>query len=237
MRPPARGRGRTSAPRCAGCATPASRWSSAPAPTSARCARSRRRCGRCVGWYGRRVARAQAAAVLGGGRPRRWTWPREAGPVFRADAGHAVPRRVPPVRRRLPGLGARAAARPSAAAAARPRDPARRLTVPAEPALPASVTRGLTLVMPTDRPATPSSSPPPGPRSAAPPRDRCATLRPDDLAATIVRAALDKVPAARPARHRRPLPRLRPARRRAGLQHGPGGRHPARATTTCPAPR
>ena len=62
-------------------------------------------------------------------------------------------------------------------------------------------------------------------------------LRPDDLAATIVRAALDKVPAARPARHRRPLPRLRPARRRAGLQHGPRGRHPARATTTCPAPR
>ena len=46
-------------------------------------------------------------------------------------------------------------------------------------------------------------------------------LRPDDLAATIIRAALDKVPGARPARHRRPAARLRPARRRAGLQHGP----------------
>ena len=51
-------------------------------------------------------------------------------------------------------------------------------------------------------------------------------MRPDDLAATIVRAALDKVPAARPARDRRPAARLRPARRRAGLQPGPGRRRP-----------
>ena len=53
-------------------------------------------------------------------------------------------------------------------------------------------------------------------------------LRPDDLTATIVRAALDKVPAARPDRHRRPDARLRPARRRAGLQHGPRRQRPAR---------
>ena len=52
-------------------------------------------------------------------------------------------------------------------------------------------------------------------------------LRPDDLTATIVRAALAKVPAARPARHRRPDARLRPARRRAGLQPGPGRRRAA----------
>ena len=52
--------------------------------------------------------------------------------------------------------------------------------------------------------------------------------RPDDLTATIVAAALDKVPAARPRRHRRPDARLRPARRRAGLQHGPGRRRAAR---------
>ena len=53
-------------------------------------------------------------------------------------------------------------------------------------------------------------------------------VRPDDLAAAIVRAALDQGARARPGRHRRPLPRLRAARRRAGLQHGPGGRDPAR---------
>ena len=53
-------------------------------------------------------------------------------------------------------------------------------------------------------------------------------LRPDDLTATIVRAALDKVPALDPAGHRRPDARLRPARRRAGLQHGPRRQRPAR---------
>ena len=53
-------------------------------------------------------------------------------------------------------------------------------------------------------------------------------VRPDDLAATIVRAALDKVPGARPGRHRRPDARLRRAGRRAGRQHGPPGRGRAR---------
>ena len=40
-----------------------------------------------------------------------------------------------------------------------------------------------------------------------------ATMRPDDLAAQMVRAALDKVPVARPQGHRRPDDGLRPARR------------------------
>ena len=62
-------------------------------------------------------------------------------------------------------------------------------------------------------------------------------IRPDDLAVQMVRAALDKVPAARPRRDRRPDAGLRAARRRAGLQHGPRGRRAARATTRCPAPR
>ena len=38
-------------------------------------------------------------------------------------------------------------------------------------------------------------------------------IRPDDLAAQMVRAALDKVPGAGPPRHRRPDHGLRPARR------------------------
>ena len=41
-------------------------------------------------------------------------------------------------------------------------------------------------------------------------------FRPDDLTATIVQAALAKVPELDPHDRRRPLPRLRPARRRAG---------------------
>ena len=45
----------------------------------------------------------------------------ETGPVFRADAGHALPRRLPPVRRRLPGLGARPAAGGRRRGAPRPR--------------------------------------------------------------------------------------------------------------------
>ena len=53
-------------------------------------------------------------------------------------------------------------------------------------------------------------------------------MRPDDLAAQMVRAALDKVPVARPARHRRPDHGLRAARRRGGLQHRPRGRRRAR---------
>ena len=54
------------------------------------------------------------------------------------------------------------------------------------------------------------------------------TIRPDDLTGQLITAALAKVPAARPGRHRRPDAGLRPARRRAGLQHGPGGRRHAR---------
>ena len=38
-------------------------------------------------------------------------------------------------------------------------------------------------------------------------------FRPDDLAAFIVKTALDKIPALDPQHGRRPLPRLRPARR------------------------
>ena len=53
-------------------------------------------------------------------------------------------------------------------------------------------------------------------------------LRPDDLAATIVPGRARPGARARPSRHRRPDAGLRAARRRAGLQHGPGGRRPAR---------
>ena len=63
-------------------------------------------------------------------------------------------------------------------------------------------------------------------------------VRPDDLAATIVRAALGKVPAARPRRDRGRDHGLRAARRRAGLQprarRRAAGRHatsPARPST------
>ena len=53
-------------------------------------------------------------------------------------------------------------------------------------------------------------------------------FRPDDLAAQIIQAALDKIPALDPHDRRRPLPRLRPARRRVGLQHGPRRQRPQR---------
>ena len=53
-------------------------------------------------------------------------------------------------------------------------------------------------------------------------------LRPDDLAATIVQDGARPGAGTRPAHRRRPLPRLRPARRRAGLQHGPGRQRPQR---------
>ena len=46
-------------------------------------------------------------------------------------------------------------------------------------------------------------------------------LRPDDLTATIIQAALAKVPELDPDGHRRPDARLRPPRRRAGPQPGP----------------
>ena len=53
-------------------------------------------------------------------------------------------------------------------------------------------------------------------------------VRPDDLAATVDPRRAGQDPRARPARHRRPDARLRPARRRAGLQHGPRRRGAAR---------
>ena len=61
-------------------------------------------------------------------------------------------------------------------------------------------------------------------------------FRPDDLTATIIQAALAKVPELDPSTSTT-LPRLRAARRRVGQQHGPGRQRPAWATTTCPAPR
>ena len=46
-------------------------------------------------------------------------------------------------------------------------------------------------------------------------------VRPDDLAATIVNAALAKVPALDPQPRRGPHPRLRPARRRGRASTSP----------------
>ena len=54
------------------------------------------------------------------------------------------------------------------------------------------------------------------------------SIRPDDLAAQMVTRGAGQGAAARSGRHRRPDPRLRAARRRAGLQHGAGGRGAAR---------
>ena len=48
-------------------------------------------------------------------------------------------------------------------------------------------------------------------------------LRPDDMAAQIVAGRAGQGARPRSDDHRRPDPRLRPARRRAGVQHGPGG--------------
>ena len=62
-------------------------------------------------------------------------------------------------------------------------------------------------------------------------------LRPDDLTAQIVRAALDKVPGAGPEHDRRPLPRLRPARRRVRATTWAGSSTCSTGWTTCPAPR
>ena len=61
-------------------------------------------------------------------------------------------------------------------------------------------------------------------------------VRPDDLAADGRAGRAGEDPGARPGPGRRPLPRLRRAVGRAGLQHGPRGRRAAPATTTCPAP-
>ena len=53
-------------------------------------------------------------------------------------------------------------------------------------------------------------------------------LRPDDLAAFIVQDGSGQDPGARPQHRRRPLPRLRPARRRVRQQHGPRRQRPQR---------
>ena len=74
----------------------------------------------------------------------------------------------------------------------------------------------------------PSSSPPPARPIGRAVKGSLIDSGPDDLAAQIVRAALDKVPELDPRDDRRPDARLRPARRRAGLQHGPRGRGAAR---------
>ena len=75
---------------------------------------------------------------------------------------------------------------------------------------------------------TPSSSPRRGLRSAGRSRARCASVRPDDLAAGVIEAALAQAAGARPGHARRPLPRLRRTARRARRQPGPPGRRPAR---------
>ena len=61
-------------------------------------------------------------------------------------------------------------------------------------------------------------------------------MRPDDLAAQMVRAALDKVPELDPTEIDDLHAGLRPARRRAGLQHGAASSPCSSATTSCPAP-
>ena len=55
------------------------------------------------------------------------------------------------------------------------------------------------------------------------------TVRPDDLTCQMVTRRPGQGAPARPGRRRRPDPGLRPPRRRAGLQHGAGGRGHARA--------
>ena len=198
--PTRRGGGLPRPPRCAGCARPASRSSSAPAPTWARCARSRRRCARSSAGTGRRVARAQASAARGGrrrgGRPGRPRSGRCSGPTPARSATTASTRRPT-------ATGCwRTRCFPAVAAAAQSSVAHHGLTpgvgvTHRRSLLPRGNVTGMACAA---CPTTPSSSPPPAPPSAAPSRARCATLRPDDLTATIVRAALDKVPAARPAR-------------------------------------
>ena len=152
------------------------RSSSAPAPTWARCARSRRRCasspaGAAGGWPGRRPrpsSEAGGVVVDLGERDRRRVPGRR---------GHALPRRLPPVGRRLPGAGRTrcypavaggAAARSAAASSDEWHLGVRRA---------ATVTGELTWRL-TASHRKPSSSPPPAPRSAGPSRDRCATCAP-----------------------------------------------------------
>ncbi len=101
----------TSARRFAGCAPPASRWSSAPARTSARSGRSPpplRQIAGLAGAADRRGRRPRRSAAAGGTVV---DLAAETGPVFRADAGTLCDDGFHPSGRRLPGLGARAAPR------------------------------------------------------------------------------------------------------------------------------
>ena len=61
-------------------------------------------------------------------------------------------------------------------------------------------------------------------------------FRPDDLAALIVADRAGQDPGAGPAHRRRPLPRLRPARRRDAATTWAGSSTSSTAWTTCPAP-
>ncbi len=94
---------------CTGCGTPVSRSWSAPARISARYARSQRPCGRSsAGWAPRRPGTDRCGAR------RRWDGCRSGhrdGTGVPGRRRHLLPRRLPPLRRRLPGLGARPAAR------------------------------------------------------------------------------------------------------------------------------
>ena len=83
----------------------------------------------------------------------------------------------------------------------------------------------------------PSSSRPPARRSAAPCKGSLVDMRPDDLAAQMVRAALDKVPALDPREIDDLMHGLRPARRRGRLQHRPRGRRRAGLRLPARAPR
>ena len=148
-----------------------------------------------VGWSGRRMARAQTAAVLDG-RRRRWsTWPTETGAGVPGRRRHALPRRLPPLRRRLPGVGPRPAARPSRPRRPWPHGASRAVTSPAGRTTSAPSYRRVNVgSCRLSRPATPSSSPPPAPRSAGPSRGPCATSAPTTSPPPSSQAALDKVP-------------------------------------------
>ncbi len=66
------------------------------------------------------------------------------------------------------------------------------------------------------------------------PKGALSTTRPDDLAATALTGALDRVPALEKSDHRRRNPRLRAARGRAGLEHRPHGRSARRPSRRNP---
>ena len=66
------------------------------------------------------------------------------------------------------------------------------------------------------------------------PKGALSTTRPDDLAATALSGALDRIPGLDKSRNRRRDPRLRPARGRAGLEHRPLGRSARRLPVEIP---